>query len=39
MELFKITGHGIAVGRDNPSLLDAAWKSVDHLSEIEKLLT
>jgi len=39
VELFKATKHGIAVGRDNPNLLDVAWKSVDHLSEIETLLT
>lgn len=38
IELFKVTGHGIAVGKDNPDLLGVAWQSVEHLSEIKSLL-
>jgi phosphoserine phosphatase len=37
IELFKITGHGIAVGKNNQALLDVSWKFVDRLAEIKAI--
>lgn len=38
MELFRATGRGIAVGKDNQNLMSVAWKSVEQLSDIKDVI-
>lgn len=38
IEIFKATGRGIAIGKDNPVLMNVAWKNVENLHEIKNII-
>jgi HAD superfamily phosphoserine phosphatase-like hydrolase len=38
IEIFKATGHGIAINSTSQQLHDVAWKQVKHLSDIREIL-